>query len=122
MRIAFSILLALACVAGCKKKAADDKAGAKPAAAGAFLTVGAYCDTFCGKLCGTCGDAQCGASCKQRCLFNRPADMVMDGKDPKTALALTQKELDACTATITADSCPKIMAGQVPDACHTIQH
>ena len=120
IRLALSTLLVLACATGCKKKAAGDKA--KPAAAGAFLTVGAYCDTFCGKLCTTCGAGDCATSCKQRCLFNRPADMVMDGKDPKTALALTQKELDACTATITADSCPKIMAGQVPPACFTIQH
>jgi hypothetical protein len=122
MRIMFVALVALACVGGCKKKSADTKAGATPAAAGSFLNVGTYCDGFCGKLCGTCGAGDCATSCKTRCLFNRSPDTVMDGKDPKTALALTQKELDACLATITADSCLKIASGDVPPACYTIQH
>jgi hypothetical protein len=124
MRIALSTLLVLACVTGCgKKKAGDaDKAGTKPAAGSTFLTVGAYCDAFCAKLCGTCGQGDCTTSCTNRCHFGRSPDMVLDGKDPKTGLALTQKELDGCLATITSESCISIASGNVPPACYTIQH
>jgi hypothetical protein len=117
----FGVVVALACVGGCQKKTTESKP-ATTAAAGSYLTVGTYCDEFCGELCGTCGPVDCVHTCKPRCLFNRPPDMVMDGKDPKTALAITQKELDACLATITSDSCPKIASGDVPAVCHTIQH
>jgi len=121
-RIALSIMLVMS-LAACGKKKDDSKAtSAPPPAAGSYLTVGTYCTTFCDKLCGTCGAAGCTDSCKPRCFHGRTEDMVMDGKDPKIALALTQKELDACIATITKDSCPNIMAGQVPPACFTIQH
>jgi len=97
----------------------------KPAPAGTegnYLTVDAYCSSFCGKLCGTCGAAGCQDTCKPRCMHGRAPGMVMDGKDPKVALALGQKELDACLATISSASCSAIMAGQVPPACYTIQH
>lgn len=94
--------------------------GAAPA--GAYLTVDAYCSAFCNKLCGTCGDAQCQDTCKPRCFHGRTGDLALDGKDPKVALALTQKELDACLATITAQSCPLIMGGNVRPECFTIQH
>ena len=110
----FPLLLAL--IAGSCSKSAP------VASSSNWLTVGAYCDSFCGKLCGTCGVASCPNTWRPRCLFNRAADMVMDGKDPKIALARTQTHLDACLATITAASCPGIMAGQVPPACFTIQH
>jgi len=95
---------------------------ATTAAAGNYLKVDTFCSTFCSKLCGTCGDAGCQDACKPRCYHGRAPDLLMDGKDPKVALALTQKELDACVATITAESCPKIISGDVPPACFTIQH
>jgi hypothetical protein len=91
-------------------------------AAGPLLRVDAYCGAFCSKLCGTCGDAACADTCTPRCYHGRAPDSVLDGKDPKVALALTATELDACLKTITAESCPSIMQGQVPPACFTIQH
>lgn len=111
------LALMLAALAG-----ACSKSESPPAPAGSYLKVDAYCSAFCTKLCGTCGDASCADACKPRCSHGRGPDMPMDGKDPKVALALGQKELDACLATITAESCPKIMAGEVPSACFTMQH
>lgn len=119
IRTTLSILVVVVCAVGCSKKSSD---GSKAAPAGNYLTVATYCSTFCDKLCGTCGQGDCKASCSTRCHFGREDDYVLDGKDPKKGLALTQKELDACIATITAESCPKIGAGQVPVACYTIQH
>ncbi len=117
------MMLSLAC-SKTEAPSAPPPASAPTAAApaGSYLKVDAYCSAFCGKLCGTCGDSGCQDACKPRCYHGRAPDMAMDGKDPKVALALTQKELDACVATITAESCPKIIAGDVPPACFTIQH
>jgi hypothetical protein len=119
-----AIVVALALLAGaCSKNEAPTAPATTAAApAGNFLKVDAYCSAFCGKLCGTCGDASCAGACKPRCHHGRDPDLAMDGKDPKIALALTQKELDACLAAITAESCPKIIAGEVPPACFTVQH
>jgi hypothetical protein len=94
----------------------------QPPASMGNLTVGAYCGSFCGKLCGTCGLPNCPDTCKFRCFFGRPATMVLDGKDPKVALARTTADLQACLDTISPESCPAIMAGKVPPACFTIQH
>ncbi len=84
-------VLALAAVLGvgaCSKK----PSGAKPS--GDFLTVDAYCSSFCTKLCGTCGDDACATTCKPPCLHGRDPAMVMDGHDAKVALARTAKDLD----------------------------
>src|SRR5690242_15415015 len=97
-RFAFLLVIALA---ACSKTT--------PSAGGDFLTVEKYCGSFCGKLCGTCGDASCASTCKPRCYNGRAAGLVMDGKDPKVALARTQADLDGCLATITAASCGQIM-------------
>jgi hypothetical protein len=86
-----------------------------------YLTVDAYCSGFCDKLCGTCGAPTCQKTCKPRCYNGRAASLVMDGREPKVALARKQKDLDECVAKITTTSCPAIMAGQVPPACFTIQ-
>jgi len=113
MRIALCSLLVLV---ACSKKTET------PVTTGP-LTVGAYCSAFCGKLCDTCGDAQCGDTCKPRCLHDRNPDMLLDGKDPKVALALTKKNLDECLATISKDSCPQVITGQsIAPACFTMQH
>jgi hypothetical protein len=109
----------------CDKKTSNDTPAAStsaPSSSGASLTVETYCSAFCGKLCRTCGDRACSTTCNLRCHFGRPPSTVMDGHDPKVALARTQTDLDACLATITAQSCPSIMGGQVPPACFTIQH
>jgi hypothetical protein len=123
-RIALSILVVVSLAACGKKKEDSSKAtSAPPPAGGSYLTVGAYCSAFCEKLCGTCGTGTtCAQSCKPRCFYGRAEDMILDGKDPKVGLALTQKELDACTALITKESCMTIASGQVPPACYTIQH
>ena len=113
------IIVALS-VTACAKK--QDAPPAPAGGSGSYLTIGAYCDAFCTKLCGTCGVGDCPNSCKVRCLYGRDPGRLLDGKDPKTALALTQKELDACLATVTAETCQAIGAGQVPPACYTIQH
>jgi hypothetical protein len=115
------IMVALAGCKGNDSKPAPSS-GSAVASTGSFLTVGAYCTAFCDKLCATCGVGDCQTSCNKRCHFGRAPELVLDGKDPKTALALTQHELDACLATITADSCMSIASGQVPPACYTIQH
>jgi hypothetical protein len=111
-------------VAGCGKKDATPAAGsAAGSGSAAYLTVGKYCDAFCGKLCNTCGqNANCDEPCHKRCYFGRTADKVLDGSDPKTGLALTQTNLDGCIAAITKDSCMAIASGQVPPVCFTIQH
>lgn len=119
MRIVLSIFLVVS-AAACSKKS-DESASSAPSS-GSYLTVGAYCTGFCNKLCGTCGMGDCDTSCNRRCHFGRSPDLVLDGKDPKQALALTQKNLDECTALITKDSCMSIASGQVPPACFTIQH
>ena len=110
-RFAFVLVIALA---ACSKPT--------PSAGGEYLTVEKYCGSFCAKLCGTCSDQACINACKPRCYNGRAASMVMDGKDPKVALARTQADLDGCLATVTPASCMQIMAGQVPPACYTIQH
>ena len=119
-------LLVTCCLTACSKKeqAADNSGSAAPAGApaGANLTVGAYCTAFCDKLCSTCGAPNCPSACNTRCDYGRSPDLVFDGKDPKVALALTQRNLDACLATITKDSYESIAAGNVPPACFTIQH
>lgn len=125
--VALMLLLAAACSksetpTAPPTAAAPTTAAPASAPAGNYLKVDAYCGAFCGKLCRTCGDAACADACKPRCYHGRAADLPMDGKDPKVALALTQKELDGCLATITADSCPSIISGQVPPACFTVQH
>lgn len=111
---------------GCSKTADNkDTKGASPgptAGSGAYLTVGAYCTSFCTKLCDTCGQGDCPTSCNKRCQYGRSPDKVLDGSDPKTGLALTQANLDACVATITKESCMSIASGQVPPVCFTIQH
>ena len=117
-QVSSGLALALALLAGaCSKGPA-----ASQAAPGGYLKVDAYCSAFCGKLCGTCGNGDCQGACKPRCYHGRAPDLAMDGKDPKVALPLTQKELDGCLATITTQSCPAIISGQVPAACFTIQH
>lgn len=109
-------------VAACGNKEAAPGAGSA-AGSGSFLTVGAYCDGFCAKLCATCGqNANCDRPCHNRCYFGRTADKVLDGSDPKTGLALTKSNLAACTAAITNDTCMQIASGQVPPVCYTIQH
>ncbi len=117
-------VLVVASIGGCSKTSSSGPGSAATGSATAksFLTVDSYCTPFCDKLCGTCGDGSCKESCKPRCLFGRAPDSLLDGKDPKVALALTRSELDACLGTITAESCPEIMAGKVPPACFTIQH
>jgi hypothetical protein len=115
-RIVISVFLVVA-AAACSKKDAGSSAPAS-----SNLTVGAYCTGFCSKLCGTCGQGDCDTSCKNRCYFGRSPDYLLDGKDPKQGLALTQKNLDECTSLITKDSCMAIASGQVPPACFTIQH
>jgi hypothetical protein len=117
-RIVLTVILVVS-AAACTKK---QDSGASSSPSDSYLTVGAYCTGFCSKLCGTCGQGDCDTSCKNRCYFGRSPDLVMDGKNPKQALALTQKELDGCTALITKDSCMAIASGQVPPACFTIQH
>jgi hypothetical protein len=110
--------LALALLLACSNGSAP-KAGAN----GAYLTVGQYCTGFCNKLCATCGMGDCQTSCNRRCDFGRSPDQLLDGKDPKTSLPLTQANLDACVATITnKDTCMSIASGQVPPVCYTIQH
>ena len=125
-RAALSCLFAFASFAACSKPSpgSGPAAGSGAAPAGAYLTVGTYCSAFCSKLCGTCGAGapSCADSCATRCHYGRSPDQVMDGKDPKVALALTQANLDACLATITKTSCMSIASGQVPPACYTIQH
>jgi hypothetical protein len=116
-RIVFSVFLVV-CAAACSKK----DAGTTSAPATANLTVGTYCTGFCNKLCDTCGVGDCQTSCNNRCHFGRAPDYVLDGKDPKQGLALTQKNLDECVALITKDSCMSIASGNVPPACFTIQH
>ncbi len=116
------VLIALALVACSKGSSNQAASGSATAPAGSYLTVAAYCSAFCGKLCGTCGAGDCQDACPKRCAYGRAPDKVLDGSDPKTGLALTQKELDACLATITKDSCMAIAGGQVPPACFTIQH
>ena len=113
------VVLSLFLSFACSKPASEG--GAKQSS---YLTVGAYCTAFCTKLCGTCGAGavDCPDSCNKRCDYGRPTDMLLDGKDPKTGLALTQQNLDACVALITKDSCMSIASGQVPPACFTIQH
>ncbi len=113
------VVLSLVFSLACSKPSSD--AGGKQAS---YLTVGAYCTAFCTKLCGTCGAGavDCPGSCNNRCDHGRGTDMVLDGKDPKVALALTQQNLDACLALITKDSCMSIASGNVPPACFTIQH
>jgi len=118
-RIVLCSIFLVCSVVACSKKSSESGA---PSTAGSYLTVGAYCNGFCDKLCGTCGAGNCADSCRTRCHFGRSPDLVLDGKDPKVALALTQKELDGCTALITKDSCMAIAGGQVPPACFTIQH
>ncbi len=119
-RVGVAIVLALL-AAACSKGSSTSSSPA-PGSSASYLTVDAYCSSFCGKLCGTCGTASCSDSCKPRCAHGRAPSMLLDGKDPKVALALTQKELDACLATITPASCAAIASGQVPPACFTIQH
>lgn len=114
------LLIALALVA-CSKSGGNQPATGS-ASPGSYLTVGAYCSAFCSKLCGTCGAGDCQDACPKRCHFGRAPEKVLDGSDPKTGLALTQKELDGCLALITKDSCMSIASGQVPPACYTIQH
>jgi len=110
-------------VAACGNKEAAPSAGSAAAGSAAYLTVGAYCDGFCAKLCATCGqNVNCDQPCHNRCYFGRTADKVLDGSDPKTGLALTKSNLDACTAAITNDTCVQIASGQVPPVCYTIQH
>ncbi len=116
-RIVLSIFLVVS-AAACSKKASESSSSSAPS----NLTVGAYCSGFCSKLCGTCGQGDCDTTCKNRCYFGRSPDMLLDGSDPKKGLALTQKNLDECTALITKDSCMTIASGQVPPACFTIQH
>jgi hypothetical protein len=115
-RIVLAWIVVVSAAACTKNQDSGSSAGSS------YLTVGAYCTGFCGKLCGTCGQGDCDTSCKNRCYFGRSPDLVMDGKNPKQALARTQKELDGCTALITKDSCMAIASGQVPPACFTIQH
>jgi hypothetical protein len=123
MNIVIALIVAIA-LAGCGKKDATPAAGsAAGSGSAAYLTVGKYCDAFCGKLCNTCGqNANCDEPCHKRCYFGRTADKVLDGSDPKTGLALTQTNLDGCIAAITKDSCMTIASGQVPPVCFTIQH
>jgi len=120
-RIVLSISLVVS-AAACSKKSDSGATSSATPATGSNLTVGAYCSGFCTKLCGTCGMGDCDTSCKRRCYFGRSPDYVLDGKDPKQGLALTQENLDACVALITKDSCMTIASGQVPPACFTIQH
>ena len=116
------LLIALVLVA-CSKSSGDQaSSGSAATASGSYLTVGAYCSAFCDKLCGTCGAGDCQDACPKRCHYGRAPEKLLDGSDPKTGLALTQKELDGCLATITKDSCMSIASGQVPPACYTIQH
>jgi len=118
-----NVIALMVLVAACGNKDASPSAGNGGSANGAFLTVAAYCDGFCSKLCGTCGQqANCDEPCHKRCYFGRTGDKVLDGSDPKTGLALTQTNLDACVAAITKDSCMTIASGQVPPVCYTIQH
>ena len=119
------VIVALA--ASCKQPSSDSRqttgsASGSAAGSDAYLTVGTYCTTFCEKLCGTCGVGDCHDACNTRCHFGRAPELVLDGKDPKIALALTQTNLDACLATITPQSCMSIASGQVPPACYTIRH
>jgi len=117
------IALVVVMVAACGNKDATPGAGSAASGSGGFLTVGAYCDGFCAKLCTTCGqNANCDEPCHKRCYFGRTADKVLDGSDPKTGLALTKANLAACTAAITNDTCIAIASGQVPPVCYTIQH
>lgn len=120
-RLTITVGLVVALLACGKKTDNSTATTGQPVAPGANLTVGAVCKGFCDKLCGTCGDTSCQDTCKPRCFNGRAESMVMDGKDPKVALEFTQTKLDACTTLITKDSCPGIMAGQVPPACFTIQ-
>ncbi len=120
MRIVLSIFLVVSAAACSKKSSESGASSAGPT--GSYLTVGAYCTGFCNKLCGTCGAGDCDTTCNNRCHFGRSPDLLLDGKDPKQALALTQKNLDECVALITKDSCMSIASGQVPPACFTIQH
>ncbi len=118
-RVALVLLFVCSSVA-CSNKPSDTSAAAP---AGSYLTVGKYCDGFCDKLCATCGMGECANTCRQRCHYGRSPDQLLDGKDPKVALALTQSNLDACLAMITSkDSCLSIASGNVPPACYTIQH
>lgn len=124
MNNVLATLLVLAAACGGKDSTPGSGSGsAAPAPTSAYLTVAAYCDGFCSKLCGTCGSpGMCDQPCHKRCYFGRTGDKLLDGSDPKTGLALTQHNLDACVATITAQSCVTIASGQVPPACYTIQH
>ncbi len=116
------LLIALVLAACSKGSGTQASSGSAAAAPGSYLTVGAYCSAFCDKLCGTCGAGDCKDACPLRCHYGRQPEKVLDGSDPKTGLALTQKDLDGCLAMITKDSCPAIASGQVPPACYTIQH
>lgn len=116
------LLIALVLVACSKSSGTQASSGSAAAASSGFLTVGAYCSAFCDKLCATCGAGNCQDACPTRCHFGRAPDKLLDGSDPKTGLALTQKELDGCLAAITHESCPAIASGQVPPVCYTIQH
>ncbi len=115
------LLIALV-LAACSKGSGTQASSSGSAAPGSYLTVGAYCSAFCDKLCGTCGAGDCQDACPKRCHYGRASDKLLDGSDPKTGLALTQKDLDGCLAMITKDSCLTIASGQVPPACYTIQH
>ncbi len=123
MRVAVVVWLLFVCSsAACSNKPSETGAPAS-APSGSYLTVGKYCDGFCDKLCATCGMGECANACRRRCHYGRSPDQLLDGKDPKVALALTQSNLDACLATINSkDSCLSIASGNVPPACYTIQH